>query len=106
MRTDIAIMGTGPAALLLSQSGIESIVVETRSRGYAVARIRAGTLEQSCVGLPRFAGTIAWSRPGGGSRKLHVERHEQTIIRASVAPARYAAAIRQLKRQYSGVVPR
>ncbi len=45
---------------------------------------------------------IVWGEPGGGSRKPHVERHEQTTIRATVAPAPYAAAVRQLKRQGFG----
>jgi len=60
MRTDIAVIGAGPAGLLLAhllaQDGIESIVVEARSKGYVAARIRAGALEQSCVELLRSAG--------------------------------------------------
>jgi p-hydroxybenzoate 3-monooxygenase len=60
MRTDIAIIGAGPAGLLLAhllaRDGIESIVVETRSKEYVAARIRAGALEQSCVELLRSAG--------------------------------------------------
>ena len=55
MRTQVAIIGAGPAGLLLShllaQDGIESIVVETRSRAYVEARIRAGILEHSTVEL-------------------------------------------------------
>jgi p-hydroxybenzoate 3-monooxygenase len=55
MRTQVAIIGAGPAGLLLSHllaaDGIESVVVETRSREYVEARIRAGILEKSTVDL-------------------------------------------------------
>jgi p-hydroxybenzoate 3-monooxygenase len=55
MRTEVAIIGAGPAGLLLShllaQDGVESIVVESRSRAYVEARIRAGILEHSTVEL-------------------------------------------------------
>ena len=50
MRTQVGIVGAGPAGLLLShllhRHGIESIVVESRSRAYVENRIRAGVLEQ------------------------------------------------------------
>jgi p-hydroxybenzoate 3-monooxygenase len=55
MRTEVAIIGAGPAGLLLShllaREGIESVIVETRARAYVEARIRAGILESSTVGL-------------------------------------------------------
>ena len=55
MRTEVAIVGAGPAGLLLShllaQDGIETVVVETRSREYVESRIRAGILESSSVEL-------------------------------------------------------
>ncbi|MFT2817211.1 4-hydroxybenzoate 3-monooxygenase [Leifsonia sp. A12D58] len=51
--TRIAIIGAGPAGLLLSwalrDAGIDSIVVENRSQDYVLARIRAGVLEQGSV---------------------------------------------------------
>jgi p-hydroxybenzoate 3-monooxygenase len=60
MRTEVAIIGAGPAGLLLShllaQDGIESIVVETRSADYVASRIRAGVLEHSTVALLDSAG--------------------------------------------------
>ena len=60
MRTDVAIIGAGPAGLLLAhllaQDGIESIVVEARTKEYVAARIRAGILESSSVDLLRSAG--------------------------------------------------
>jgi p-hydroxybenzoate 3-monooxygenase len=53
MRTQVAIIGAGPAGLtlahLLHGSGIESVVVENRSREYVVERVRAGVLEQTTV---------------------------------------------------------
>jgi p-hydroxybenzoate 3-monooxygenase len=55
MHTQVAILGAGPAGLLLSQllhlSGIESIVFEKRSRSYVESRIRAGVLEHGTVQL-------------------------------------------------------
>ena len=60
MRTQVAIIGAGPAGLLLSHllhlQGIESIVIETRSRGEIEATIRAGVLEQGTVDLLNEAG--------------------------------------------------
>jgi p-hydroxybenzoate 3-monooxygenase len=55
MRTQVAIIGAGPAGLLLSHllaaRGIESTVLENRSRDYVEARLRAGILEQQTVDL-------------------------------------------------------
>ena len=55
MRTQVAIVGAGPAGLLLSHllhlGGVESIVIETRSRQEIEATIRAGVLEQGTVDL-------------------------------------------------------
>ena len=60
MRTQVAIVGAGPAGLLLAhllaRAGIESAVVETRSREYVEHRIRAGVLEQGTVDLLVEAG--------------------------------------------------
>src|SRR5262245_48017290 len=55
MRTQVGIVGAGPAGLMLSHllhlRGIESIVLENRSRQYIEERIRAGLLEQGTVDL-------------------------------------------------------
>ncbi len=55
MRTRVAIVGAGPAGLLLSHlldlAGVESVLVENRSPGYVQGRIRAGVLESSSVDL-------------------------------------------------------
>jgi p-hydroxybenzoate 3-monooxygenase len=59
-RTQVGIVGAGPAGLLLSHllalRGIDSVVVELRSRAYCEARQRAGVLEQGSVNLLRAAG--------------------------------------------------
>src|SRR4051812_31578091 len=60
MKTQVAIVGAGPAGLLLGQllfrQGIESVIVESRSRDYAEHRVRAGVLEHGTVGLLEEAG--------------------------------------------------
>jgi p-hydroxybenzoate 3-monooxygenase len=62
-RTQVGIIGAGPAGLLLSHllalRGIESVVVELRSRAYCEARQRAGVLEQGSADLLRAAGVGA-----------------------------------------------
>ena len=59
-RTQVGIVGAGPAGLvlahLLERSGIESIVLEDRSREYVEHRVRAGVLEQGTVDLLRENG--------------------------------------------------
>jgi p-hydroxybenzoate 3-monooxygenase len=75
VRTQVAIVGAGPAGLLLSHllaaEGVESVIVEARSREYVEARIRAGILEQSTVELLDASGL--------GDR-LHREGHEHRGI--------------------------
>jgi p-hydroxybenzoate 3-monooxygenase len=60
VRTQVGIVGSGPAGLtlarLLENAGIESVILEARSRDYCEARIRAGVLEQGTVDLLREAG--------------------------------------------------
>jgi p-hydroxybenzoate 3-monooxygenase len=59
-RTQVGIIGAGPAGLLLARllkaQGIDSVILEARSRDYVEARIRAGVLEQGTVGLLEEAG--------------------------------------------------
>jgi p-hydroxybenzoate 3-monooxygenase len=60
MRIQVGIVGAGPAGLLLSHllhlEGIESVVLELRSRDYVEQRVRAGVLEQGSVELLTQAG--------------------------------------------------
>jgi p-hydroxybenzoate 3-monooxygenase len=60
LRTQVAIIGGGPAGLFLSQllelAGVESIVLERRSRDYVMGRIRAGVLEHATAAALREAG--------------------------------------------------
>ena len=68
MRVQVAIVGAGPAGLLLGRllenRGIETIVVERRSREYVLGRIRAGVLEQ---------GTVELLDEAGVGRRMHAE---------------------------------
>jgi 2-polyprenyl-6-methoxyphenol hydroxylase-like FAD-dependent oxidoreductase len=69
-RTQVAIIGGGPAGLLLShilhRNGIDSIVLERQSRRHVLERIRAGVLE---------AGTIALLREVGLGERMDREGH-------------------------------
>jgi p-hydroxybenzoate 3-monooxygenase len=77
MRTQVVIVGSGPSGLLLGQllekAGIETALLEQKSKNYVLARIRAGVLEQGAVGLIDEAGAGA---------RLHREGlvHEGTEI--------------------------
>ncbi len=68
MRTQVAIVGAGPAGLLLGhllhRAGIDNVVVERHDRRYAEERIRAGVLEQ---------GTIDTLDEAGVGERLHRE---------------------------------
>src|SRR3569623_1271381 len=59
-RTQVGIIGAGPAGLLLAQllhvRGISSIVLERQDRAYVEGRIRAGVLEQGTIDLLHEAG--------------------------------------------------
>ena len=55
MRTQIGIIGAGPAGLMLAhllhRAGIDSVVLENRPRDYVIERVRAGVLEQATTDL-------------------------------------------------------
>jgi p-hydroxybenzoate 3-monooxygenase len=59
-RTQVAIVGAGPAGLLLARllacQGVDSVVLERRSRDHVERRLRAGVLEQGTADLLRAAG--------------------------------------------------
>jgi p-hydroxybenzoate 3-monooxygenase len=60
MRTKVAIIGSGPSGLLLGQlltnAGIDNVIVDRSSREHILARVRAGVLEEGMVGLLDKAG--------------------------------------------------
>ena len=67
--TQVGIIGAGPAGLMLShllhRNGIESVVLETRSRDYVERRVRAGVLEQGSADLLTSTGVGARMRREG-----------------------------------------
>jgi p-hydroxybenzoate 3-monooxygenase len=69
LRTKVAIIGAGPAGLLLSQllhqAGIKAVVIEQRSRQYVEARIRAGVLEENTIEALERAGVAGRMRREG-----------------------------------------
>ncbi len=77
MKTQVAIIGGGPSGLLLSQllhtRGIDSVVLERKTKDYVLGRIRAGVLEQGLVQLMEEAGC---------SERMHAEgfTHDGTLI--------------------------
>ena len=77
MNTQVAIIGGGPAGLLLSQllhtRGIDSVVLERKTKDYVLSRIRAGVLEQGLVKLMEEAGC---------ADRMHAEglTHDGTLI--------------------------
>ena len=60
MRVQVAIIGAGPAGLLLGQllhlAGVDALIIEKKSRDYVLGRVRAGVLEQGTVDLLDKAG--------------------------------------------------
>ncbi|HLJ98367.1 MAG TPA: 4-hydroxybenzoate 3-monooxygenase [Streptosporangiaceae bacterium] len=90
-RTQVGIVGAGPAGLLLShllaRAGIDSVLVENRSRGYCEARQRAGLLE---------AGTVALLRSAGVGARLDAEGLEHGGIYLQFAGERHHLDFRDL----------
>ena len=84
MRTQVAIIGSGPAGLLLGQrlhdSGIDTVILERRSKDYVLGRIRAGVLEQ---------GTVELIDQIGCGERMHAEGLIHTGIELSFRGARH-----------------
>src|SRR6516165_3922340 len=70
VRTQVAIVGGGPAGLLLShildRNGIDTVILERQSRAHVLGRIRAGVLE---------AGTVEFLRKVGLGARMDREGH-------------------------------
>ncbi|KUR79186.1 4-hydroxybenzoate 3-monooxygenase [Novosphingobium sp. Fuku2-ISO-50] len=89
MKTDVAIIGAGPAGLLLGHllraEGIACVVLERQTGDYVLSRIRAGVLERVTVGLMERLGLDARMKaeglPHGGFNLADGER----LIRIDVA---------------------
>jgi p-hydroxybenzoate 3-monooxygenase len=69
MRCQVAIIGAGPAGLLLGQllhrAGVEAVILEAKSQAYVLGRIRAGVLEAGLVDLLEQAGVASRLRKEG-----------------------------------------
>ena len=83
-RTQVAIVGAGPAGLLLgallARAGVDAVVVEQRSAEYVLGRIRAGVLEQVTVALLEQAGV---------AERLHAEGLVHHGVELSFGGARH-----------------
>jgi p-hydroxybenzoate 3-monooxygenase len=83
MRTQVGIVGAGPAglvlALMLQREGIESVVLESRTREYVERRLRAGLLEQNTVDLMHDLGVgDRLAREGLQHDGIHLRREGRT----------------------------
>jgi p-hydroxybenzoate 3-monooxygenase len=116
MKTQVAIIGAGPAGLLLSEllhrQGVKSVVLEKHSRAHVLSRIRAGVLEQTTVdvlrnnglsgrmdreGQPRDGTKIVWAGRDGFFIDVakHVGKRFMTYGQTSIQEDLFAAADRR-----------
>ena len=120
MRTQVAIIGAGPAGLLLGQllhrAGVDNVILESRSQDYVLARVRAGVLESATVALLERAGVGARCKAeglvhdgfdlafGGARHRIDLKRltgktvtvYGQTEITKDLVQARAAAGAETL----------
>jgi p-hydroxybenzoate 3-monooxygenase len=115
VRTQVAIIGAGPAGLLLGQllhrAGVDNVILESRSQEHVLARVRAGVLESGTVALLERAGVGARCKAeglvhdgfdlafGGARHRIDLERlagrsvtvYGQTEITKDLVQARAAS---------------
>jgi p-hydroxybenzoate 3-monooxygenase len=90
MKTQVAIIGAGPAGLLLGQllhrHGVDNVILEAKSRSHVEGRIRAGVLEQGTVGLLEEVGVAERLHREGlvhdGAAFVSGDRHHRIDFRA------------------------
>jgi p-hydroxybenzoate 3-monooxygenase len=91
IRTQVAIIGSGPAGLLLGQllhrAGIDAVILERRSREYVLSRIRAGVLEQGTADLLAEAGV---------ADRLKIEGLVHTGIELAFGARRHRVPLQEL----------
>ena len=91
MRTQVAIIGAGPAGLLLAallhKAGVDAIIIERKSPDYVLGRIRAGILEQTTVELLCEVGV------GAGVQNEGIVHHSIELV---FAGARHAIDVKGL----------
>src|SRR3954470_6409304 len=90
-RTQVVIVGAGPAGLLLGQllqrEGIDAIILERRSAEYVLGRIRAGVLEPGSVEVLEHAGVAA---------RLHAEGMTHQGVEIGFRGRRHRIALQSL----------
>jgi p-hydroxybenzoate 3-monooxygenase len=98
VRTEVAIIGAGPAGLLLGHllraEGVDCVVLERHTAEHVLSRIRAGVLEQVTVGLMERLGLDARMKTDGlwhdgfnladGERLIRIDMAELTGVRVMV----------------------
>ncbi len=91
MRTQVVIIGAGPAGLLLGQllhrAGVDAVILEQRTPGYVLGRIRAGVLEQGTVDVLELA---------GAAKRLRAESMTHGGVEISVNHARHRIPFQNL----------
>ena len=122
IRTQVAVIGGGPAGLLLSEilhrHGVDSVVLERHSRAHVLARVRAGVLEQTTVDVLRANGLaqrmdregqvhdgmkVVWAGRDGFfiNVKKHVGKRFMTYGQTNIQEDLFAAADRRGARLFT-----
>ena len=100
MKTQVAIIGSGPAGLmlghLLRQAGVDVVIVELQSKSHVLSRVRAGLLEESTANVLDNLGIIAWDwgsvpgQQGLGQPVGMIDVHGGIIMPVDLAPQFFA----------------